>query len=113
MSESIYREWNELPLTTTKLSNKIFRYFESEKSSICPVCDRQVPNYYDVNQEEIRLFKKTFCAVFNRHVIRGFWWWKKFCPIPGSHWHLKCPDCFCIWIVKKTDEDHYCEVDLI
>ena len=62
-----------------------FVYYLS-KARTCPICNSHWKDMFDN-------FMGTKCYPEKRVVIRGFWFWRRYCPLPGVHEHFRCRIC--------------------
>jgi hypothetical protein len=71
----------------------VFSYYKIEKRGArlteCPVCEEAM---YESSGFSVPL-KGRPCYPTRRLVVKGFWFWRKYCPLPGTHIHFKCPIC--------------------
>jgi hypothetical protein len=72
----------------TKVSNSIFNflhvpidYKQHYLERKCLICYLHLPA------------ARISCSEFNKLKLRGFLFWKKFCPIAGEHEHCICEEC--------------------
>jgi len=80
----------------------IFTYYVVKKdgysASYCPVCGKRFTNWVGDTSEG------KACYPTKRVIVKGFWFWRKRCPLSGVHRHFKCRECDAISI-KCTDTD--------
>lgn len=76
----------------------VFKYYvmndRRDDRPDCPVCNRVI--YKDSPWG--RWSEGVACYPTKRVVVKGFWWWRKRCPLPGVHIHFKCKTCGAISI---------------
>ena len=92
------------------MSKVTYTFLYSENGSVCPSCKTDFNNVKDwrfiggnyryLTSDE--LLKKTkLCNPFDRVILSGFWFWRKYCPLIDSHHHYHCPKCNCNFIVEQ------------
>jgi len=76
----------------------VYKYVQRD-SFLCPVCNTPiVKNNYDTRYDEVK-----HCYPFSRLLIKGIFWWKKYCPIDGIHFHMRCKKCNVSWIMTHSE----------
>ena len=87
-----------------KISRNIYRYI-LRTDNICPICKKQV--HSTIMYDFVRYKDNPgyiLCHPLKRIVVKGFWWWRKYCPVEGVHHHLTCPKCKVSWITMQPDQ---------
>ena len=109
MTTNPYREYT---LTKeTKTPSDVYRYVLRE-NNYCPICEEEVtstlrvhsvdPMYRRVYYENNPRYK--LCHPLKRIVVKGFWWWRKHCPVEGIHHHVSCKKCKISWLIMAENQ---------
>lgn len=97
MVESIYR--TAAIVKVDAAPKNVYKYFVLN-SNICPVCNINIREYSDKrnlsNQSRRGITK--YCHPLKRIVVKGRWFWKKYCPVERIHDHVTCEICNVSWI---------------
>lgn len=73
----------------------------------CPICKSEVRARISSTFDSYRQVdnpRYVLCHPLKRIVVKGFWWWRKYCPVEGVHHHLACYDCKVSWITMQPDQ---------
>lgn len=91
----------ELPII--KPPKNVYRYIE-HNSFECPFCRRKITetNWGALLTSDRGKYRA--CSPQNRVVVKGFWFWRSYCPINGLHCHAKCFECKLEWIQMIKSE---------
>lgn len=81
-----YRE--HIPRIEESTSSKNTYKYVLRKNYRCPVCNN-VTEHKKIIQ----------CYGFEKLLIRGHFWWRRYCPIDGIHHHVLCTNCDVSWVV--------------
>lgn len=68
----------------------------------CPICKNGVNLYVDRLSGPIG--RTDLCHPLKRIIVKGMWWWRKYCPVEGVHYHTVCNTCKVSWIVMSDDQ---------
>lgn len=101
-----YRDYISMPME--KAPNKDNYSYVLRDNYACPICR----NIIDKNNYTTLYNSVQHCYPFRRLLIRGSFWWRKYCPIDGIHYHVKCKKCNIKWIVMSDEVPNICEVVL-
>lgn len=97
--------YRELAITTPEpIKRNIFKYVV-HNSLRCPVCDTNIDDkYWGYKPQPMYYGKRKFCHPLKRIIVRGFWWWRKYCPVDGIHHHCYCNSCKIKWVCMFKDQ---------
>jgi hypothetical protein len=78
----------------------VFAYYIAKNDGYamcCPICGKRYTYWYgDTNGGQD-------CYPTKRVIVKGFWFWRKRCPLSGIHKHFKCRECDAIGISMGKD----------
>lgn len=100
-----YREIAHKP---AKVESNLFYRFILRDNYICPLCKNYMEENYkwDTTSDKYLSYGKFVnCHPLRRIVVRGFWWWKKLCPVDNIHRHITCRLCLIEWIVMLNENN--------
>lgn len=110
MVESIYR--TAALVKVSPAPKNVYKYLVLD-DKICPLCERNVTEYIG-SWNSYNQYKRGFyivCHPLKRIVVKGKWFWKKYCPVERIHDHVTCDRCKISWIQfsQKNFEPNYQE----
>jgi hypothetical protein len=94
-----YRTQAIVPLNTSA-SADVFRYYVDTSVGYqhsCSVCKKDFRTFYDGVDQGAKCFRTK------RVTVSGFWFWRKKCPLKGTHIHFKCRHCNAVSIAFLKD----------
>ncbi len=90
-------------------SKSTYRYVVHNSRS-CPICELDcestVPhrNSFQINWVSKPRGSVKHCHPLKRVVVRGQWFWKKYCPVEKIHFHCHCNECKISWIEFSANQ---------
>lgn len=92
-----------ISLTEEKVHKNIYKYILRTNYN-CPICKFEIPVKHYIYGILVENDKYKLCHPLKRITVKGFWWWKKYCPVDGVHHHLSCNECKVSWITMQADQ---------
>lgn len=99
--------YRELALVPMDIHNKNIYRYNILDSSRCPICWHWILDCESGLKISGRRGKAKYCHPLRRVVVSGFWRWARFCPVPGTHTHIKCNRCNIKWIIPSKEKINY------
>ena len=97
-----YRE-HIIKYDDVKSNKQVYQYI-LVNSYECPICNVDIcKEYIHFNSNWDRRGSWASCHPLRRFLIKGKWWWKKYCPVGGVHLHIRCWVCNIPWIYQIKD----------
>lgn len=111
MVESIYR--TAALVKIEEAPKNVYKYLVLN-TNVCAVCNKNIREYSSLYRNNDGFYRRGYerhCHPLKRIVVKGRWFWKKYCPVERIHSHVKCELCNISWIYfsEENFEPNYQE----